>query len=85
MYGNRIRWAQDRLKRAGLSVSARRGVWKATNAGLALAAEHPAALPVAEVERIADAEPNDSALNETKLPRVSLRNGSRCSSAMRRS
>ena len=64
MYGNRIRWAHDRLKRAGLSFSVRRGIWKATDAGLALAAEHPDALPVAEVERIADAEPDDSALNE---------------------
>jgi hypothetical protein len=59
--GNRIRWAQDRLKRAGLSFSVRRGVWKATDAGLALVAEYPAGLPAAEVERIADGESEESA------------------------
>lgn len=67
VYGNRIRWAHNRLKRAGLSVSVRRGVWKATDAGLALAAEHPEALPAAEVERIADAEPDDTALKDEEI------------------
>jgi len=62
VYGNRIRWAHDRLKRAGLSFGVRRGVWKATDAGRALAAEHPDALPGAEIERIADAAA--AALNE---------------------
>ena len=60
VYANRIRWAHDRLKRAALSTSVRRGVWRATDAGLALAADHPDALPATEVERIADADTDDT-------------------------
>ena len=41
VYQNRIGWAHDRLKRAGLSESPRRGVWKLTEAGRAFAASHP--------------------------------------------
>src|SRR5690606_5306510 len=33
-YKNRAGWAHDRLKRAGLSSSAKRGYWKLTDAGL---------------------------------------------------
>ena len=42
VYKNRIGWAHDRLKRAGLSSSARRGVWCLTEAGHLFAANHPA-------------------------------------------
>lgn len=52
-YKNRAGWAHDRLKRAGLSSSAKRGYWKLTDAGMAYAAEHPAPLPAEEVERLA--------------------------------
>lgn len=52
-YKNRAGWAHDRLKRAGLSSSAKRGYWKLTDAGMAYAAQHPAALPAEEVERLA--------------------------------
>ncbi len=41
MYKNRAGWAHDRLKRAGLSSSPRRGFWKATPEGIAFAKEHP--------------------------------------------
>lgn len=37
IYKNRICWAHDRLKRAGVSSSPRRGFWRLTPAGLDLA------------------------------------------------
>lgn len=40
IYKNRAGWAHDRLKRAGLSSSPRRGFWKATPEGIAFAKEH---------------------------------------------
>lgn len=40
-YKNRAGWAHDRLKRAGLSSSPRRGYWRITEAGLAFLKEHP--------------------------------------------
>ncbi|MBL0193359.1 MAG: hypothetical protein IPQ09_03870 [Myxococcales bacterium] len=55
VYKNRIGWAHDRLKRAGLSGSPRRGVWQLTAAGLALAKKYER-LPATEVERIASAD-----------------------------
>lgn len=53
MYKNRAGWAHDRLKRAGLSSSVKRGHWKLTEAGIAYAAQHPAPLPAKEIERLA--------------------------------
>lgn len=41
MYKNRAGWAHDRLKRAGLSSSPRRGYWKVTPEGLSFARDHP--------------------------------------------
>jgi restriction system protein len=52
-YKNRAGWAHDRLKRAGLSSSAKRGYWKLTDAGVAYAKDHPAPLPADEVEHLA--------------------------------
>ena len=52
-YKNRAGWAHDRLKRAGLSCSAKRGYWKLTGAGVAYAKEHPAPLPSGAVEHLA--------------------------------
>lgn len=51
-YKNRAGWANDRLKRAGLSGSPRRGHWKLTEAGVAYAARNPAPLPTQEIERL---------------------------------
>lgn len=41
VYKNRAAWAHDRLKRAGLSTSPRRGLWKITQEGLDFLAAHP--------------------------------------------
>src|SRR5689334_16773879 len=41
VYKNRAGWAHDRLKRAGLSSSPRRGYWQLTQQGLEFAQEHP--------------------------------------------
>jgi restriction system protein len=53
VYKNRAGWAHDRLKRAGLSSSPRRGVWQLTEAGRAFLREHPGALDAAAVEDLA--------------------------------
>jgi restriction system protein len=55
VYKNRAGWAHDRLKRAGLSWSPRRGFWQLTPAGIEYVREHSAALPPAEVARLAEA------------------------------
>jgi restriction system protein len=52
-YKNRAGWAHDRLKRAGLSSSLRRGHWQLTSEGRSFAASHPAPLSSSELERIA--------------------------------
>ena len=52
-YKNRAGWAHDRLKRAGLSSSAKRGYWKLTDAGVSYAKENAAPLPHNEVEHLA--------------------------------
>jgi restriction system protein len=41
VYKNRIGWAHNRLKRAGLSSSARRGLWCLTDKGFSFASSHP--------------------------------------------
>lgn len=57
VYQNRIGWANDRLKRAGLSKSPAEApatrTWQLTAKGLAFAAEHPNGLDAAAVEQIA--------------------------------
>lgn len=53
MFRNRANWAHDRLKRAGLSSSAKRGHWVLTQEGIAYAASHPAPLSASEVEHLA--------------------------------
>lgn len=45
IYKNRAGWAHDRLKRAGLSSSPRRGTWKITQEGLEFMAKHPDPFP----------------------------------------
>jgi len=52
IYKNRAGWAHDRLKRAGLSESLRRGFWRLTDAGRAFAASHPPPLSEAILERL---------------------------------
>jgi restriction system protein len=53
IYKNRAGWAHDRLKRAGLSSSPRRGFWKITDIGRRFAEEHSAPLNAQEVEQLA--------------------------------
>lgn len=53
LFMNRNGWAHDRLKRAGLSESVQRGVWRATAKGIALIKENPQTLPAEIVTRLA--------------------------------
>jgi restriction system protein len=53
MYKNRAGWAHDRLKRAGLSSSPRRGFWRATPEGIAFAQEHVGPFSSELVEKLA--------------------------------
>lgn len=53
IYKNRAGWAHDRLKRAGLSSSAKRGYWKLTEAGIAYSTQHPSPLTADQVEKLA--------------------------------
>lgn len=54
-YKNRAGWAHDRLKRAGLSSSPRRGFWRLTEAGRAFNAEHSGPFSDALREEVATA------------------------------
>lgn len=58
IYKNRIGWAHDRLKRAGLSSSPKRALWVITEAGRDLVATYPRGLPAEEVERLAHVAPD---------------------------
>lgn len=53
VYKNRAGWAHDRLKRAGLSSSPKRGLWKLTDEGLAFNRSHPASLPPELTKKLA--------------------------------
>lgn len=53
LYNNRAGWAHDRLKRAGLSSSPKRGVWQLTEAGRELAIRHSSPLPQDKIQEIA--------------------------------
>lgn len=53
VYKNRIGWAHDRLKRAGLSSSARRGVWCLTDEGKIFAASNVGLLSQGQVAELA--------------------------------
>ena len=52
-YKNRIGWAHDRLKRAELSESPRRGLWQVTEAGREFAAKHPDEIPAGVIRQMA--------------------------------
>ena len=53
LYNNRAGWAHDRLKRAGLSSSPKRGLWKVTEEGLKLLAENPGPFSDEQVRELA--------------------------------
>jgi restriction system protein len=51
-FHNRIGWAHDALKRAGLSSAPARGSWQITDAGKELLHQHQGRIPAEEMERI---------------------------------
>lgn len=53
IYKNRAGWAHDRLKRAGLSSSPRRGFWKITPEGIAFIKDHPGSFSAELSEKLA--------------------------------
>ena len=53
IYKNRAGWAHDRLKRAGLSSSPRRGFWQLTEKGREFVSSHPGQLPAQQIVQIA--------------------------------
>lgn len=53
LYNNRAGWAHDRLKRAGLSSSPKRGLWKITPEGSRFVSENPGPLSEEQVREIA--------------------------------
>lgn len=53
IYKNRAGWAHDRLKRAGLSSSPRRGYWKLTQKGGEYALQNPLPLSNEDIEKLA--------------------------------
>ena len=53
VYKNRAGWAHDRLKRAGLSSSPRRGYWQLTPKGVEFASSHAAPLSPSDAEQLA--------------------------------
>ena len=53
VYKNRAGWAHDRLKRAGLSISPKRGFWKLTAEGSAFIEAHPAPLLADVTQKLA--------------------------------
>lgn len=58
VYKNRVGWAHDRLKRAGLSSSPRHGHWKLTEKGFAFAQSHPTPLSEQQIKELAVVDPN---------------------------
>jgi restriction system protein len=57
VYKNRVGWAHDRLKRAGLSSSPRHGYWKLTEKGLAFAQTHQRPLSESQIKELAVVDP----------------------------
>ena len=57
VYKNRVGWAHDRLKRAGLSSSPRHGHWKLTEKGFAFAQSHPTPLSEQQIKELAVVDP----------------------------
>ncbi len=53
VYKNRAGWAHDRLKRAGLSSSPKRGFWKLTAEGIAFLKTHPSQFSAEVTQKLA--------------------------------
>lgn len=54
VYKNRCGWAHDRLKRAGLSFSPRRGLWQLSKEGIVYIKQNSGAIAEDEIQRIAN-------------------------------
>lgn len=65
VYKNRAGWAHDRLKRAGLSSSMRRGFWNLTEEGKAFVRSHPNPLTDEEIATLSTKH-NEVRLRETE-------------------
>jgi restriction system protein len=74
IYKNRAGWAHDRLKRAGLSTSSRRGFWQLTDEGRAFVVEHRQPLSGKQVDNLANGH-SDVRLRDTgdELDEASVR------------
>lgn len=75
VFYNRVFWAHDRLKRANLSVSARRGFWKLTPEGMAyLTRFKTTQIPGDEIQRLAKVAAESTAKYEidNTLQRASI-------------
>lgn len=68
VFQNRIGWAHDRLKRAGLSQSQERGTWQLTEAGRTFLAKHPNAIDAVEIEKIARVPPDSRLTTDLDSP-----------------
>lgn len=66
-YKNRAGWGHDRLKRAGLSSSPRRGYWQLTSKGMDFVRQNPATLPTEVITQIATVA-NDVRLRDPREP-----------------
>ena len=86
-YRNRAAWAHDRLKRAGLSISPKRGIWVATDKGRSLVIEYTQAFPDRIVDELASVPvvvplessqpiPQDVVASPTPIQLTSPRNAS---------
>jgi restriction system protein len=74
VYKNRAGWGHDRLKRAGLSTSLKRGFWCLTDEGRAFAAAHPGKLSDKDMDALAFGN-NDVRLrpaDDSSVPAVAL-------------
>jgi len=76
VYKNRAGWAHDRLKRAGLSSSPKRGIWQLTPEGSTFIKTHPTAISVELTQKLAmdfigvKLRPTGSIDEASTLPRV---------------
>ena len=68
VYQNRIGWAHDRLKRAGLSQSRQRGKWQLTDAGRTFLANYPNAINDEDIEKIAKVPPDSRLTTDPDSP-----------------
>ena len=68
VYQNRIGWAHDRLKRAGMSQSRERGTWQLTDAGRTFLASHPNTINDEDIEKIAKVPPDSRLTTDPDSP-----------------